>query len=92
MDDINQLTAHTQAELDAMDEEDRAQDDLSDGIDWDEITATTQADWDAGRFAFDSAHYPTEEAADAAMYAMLRSIEEKIYEEISAAAMDAPSP
>jgi hypothetical protein len=89
MDDATAPAAYDPNSLHPMDEEDREHDDLSDGIDWDEITATTQPDWEAGRFAFDSADYPTDEAADAAMYALLRSIEEKVYEEIAATAVDA---
>jgi hypothetical protein len=58
MDDTNKSAALDQAARDALDEEDRAFDDHSDGIDWDEITATTQPDWEAGRFSFDSADYP----------------------------------
>ena len=42
-------------------------DDDLDGIDWDEIIETTQADFLAGRFAFNSADYPTDEAAMAAL-------------------------
>ena len=46
-----------------LDNEDRQYDDTSDGIDWDEITATTEPDFRAGRFAFDSRDYPTHEEA-----------------------------
>ena len=90
MDDMNKPTTYNPNSLDPIDIEDREQDDLSEGIDWEDIIATTQPDWEAGRFAFDSADYPTEEAAYAAMYALFRSIEEKVYEELAAAESDAP--
>ena len=92
MDDVIKPAVYDPNPLDPMDEEDRALDDLSDGIDWDEITAKTQADWEAVHFAFDSADYPTDEAAEAAMYALLRSIEVKVYEEMSSTAMDVARP
>jgi hypothetical protein len=41
------------------DEEDRKHDDTSDGIDWDEIIATTQDDFEAGRFSYNSADCAT---------------------------------
>ena len=47
MDDPIDPATLDQATRDALDEEDRAFDDDSDGIDWDEITATTQRDWQA---------------------------------------------
>jgi hypothetical protein len=51
-----------------MDEEDRKHDDASEGIDWDEIIATTQDDWEAGRYEeFKSMDYPTDEALLAAL-------------------------
>jgi hypothetical protein len=89
MDDTNKPAALDQAARDALDEEDRALDDSSDGIDWDEITATTQPDWEAGRFSFDSADYPTQEAAEAAMWELICSIERDVHERAAAAAMDA---
>jgi len=92
MDDMIKPTVYNPNHLDPMDKEDHTLDDLSDGIDWDEITATTQPDWEAGRFAFDSADYPTDEASEAAMYALLRSLEVKVYEEMSATAVDVARP
>jgi len=56
-------------------------DDTSDGIDWDEITATTQPDFEAGRFAFNSEDYPTEEAAMAAMDALVEMLIEEALRE-----------
>ena len=50
--------AYSEAEGQRLDEEDRLLDDTSDGIDWDEITATTQPDFEAGRFAFNTEDYP----------------------------------
>jgi len=66
--------AFSAAECQRLDEEDRLLDDTSDGIDWDEITATTQPDFEAGRFAFNSDDYPTEEAAMAAMDAFVDNL------------------
>jgi hypothetical protein len=44
------------------DEEARKYDDTSEGIDWDEIIATTQDDWEAGRYTeFKASDYPTDE-------------------------------
>jgi hypothetical protein len=51
MDDTIKPAACYPSHLDPMDAGDRELDALSDGIDWDEITATTQPDWEAGRFA-----------------------------------------
>ena len=51
------------------DEEARKYDDNSEGIDWDEIIATTQDDFLAGRFAYNSADYATQEEADVALIA-----------------------
>jgi len=81
MDEALKRAACDSNKFDLRDDEDRKLDDTSDGIDWDEITATTQPDWDAGRFAFDSSEYPTEEAAMAAMRELLHSIVEKAWRE-----------
>ena len=64
--------------LDPIDEEARKYDDTSDGIDWDEIIATTQDDFLARRFAFNSADYPTQEEAKAARWRWLESIAERV--------------
>ena len=57
-----------------LDDEDRKYDDTSDGIDWDEIIATTQDDFEAGIFAFDTRDYPTKEAGTAALKAWIHEI------------------
>ena len=66
------------------DEEARKLDDTSDGIDWDEIIATTQDDFLAGRFAYNSADYATQEEADAALSDWLVGILERVKREIAA--------
>lgn len=76
--------AYTAAECQRLDEEDRLLDDTSDGIDWDEITATTQPDFEAGRFAFNSEDYPTEEAAMAAMDAFVEKLIEEALRAVAA--------
>src|SRR5262245_27647474 len=53
MSDTSKLSVDSEAELERLDAEARLLDDTSDGIDWDELTATTQPDFEAGRFAFD---------------------------------------
>ena len=74
------------------DEEARKLDDTSDGIDWDEIIATTQDDFLAGRFAYNSADYATQEEADMALYAWLVGILEEVEREQAAVpARDAAS-
>src|SRR5882724_665723 len=60
------------------DEEARKYDDTSEGIDWDEILATTQDDFLAGRFSYDSADYATQAEADAALTAWLDAIVDKV--------------
>jgi hypothetical protein len=64
--------------LSAEDAEARKYDDTSDGIDWDEIIATTQDDFEAGRFAYNSADYATHEEADAALEAWLDGILQRV--------------
>jgi len=70
------------------DEEARKYDDTSEGIDWDEIIATTQDDFEAGRFWYNSAEYPTQAEADAALRALIHSVVEEIERE--AASVPAP--
>ena len=60
------------------DAEARKYDDTSEGIDWDEIIATTQDDFLAGRFAYNSADYATEEEADAALQAWALGILKRV--------------
>ena len=66
------------------DEEARKHDDNSEGIDWDEIIATTQDDWEAGRFCYNSADYATQEEASAALQELLDSILEGVLNGASA--------
>jgi hypothetical protein len=75
------------------DEEARKYDDNSEGIDWDEIIATTQDDFLAGRFAYNSADYATQEEADDALDAFFDSILDEVLSELgSIPAHDAESP
>jgi hypothetical protein len=74
MDGTTKRPAYDPNNLSPRDEEDRKHDDTSEGIDWDDIIATTQDDWVARRFAFNSADYPTEEEAMAALSRLLDSI------------------
>lgn len=48
--------------------------DQQDDIDWDDIIATTEADDRAGRFAFNSDDYATDEEAYGAMHALIDKI------------------
>jgi hypothetical protein len=52
--------------------------DTSDGIDWDDIIATTQEDFLAGRFAFNSADYPTNKEAMIALDRWFDDILQKV--------------
>src|ERR1700730_5568489 len=70
--------------LSPADEEARKYDDTSEGVDWDEIIATTQDDFEAGRFWYNSADYPTQEEADAALRALIHSVVEEVEREIAA--------
>jgi len=67
--------------LSPADEEARKYDDTSEGIDWDEILATTQDDFEAGRFSYNSADYATQAEADAALTAWLDAIFEEVERE-----------
>ena len=62
-----------------------------DNIDWDEIIATTQPDFLAGRFAFNSAEYPTDEAAMAALDRWLDDAFQKALSETAISPRDATS-
>ena len=46
----------------------------SDDIDWDDIIATTQDDVDAGRYAFSTEDYPTDEEGMAALWTWMCSL------------------
>lgn len=80
--------------LDPLDAEARKYDDNSEGIDWDEIIATTQDDELAGRYAYNSDDYPTEEAAAEALKQHIHAIFEEVLREEAAAkaALDASGP
>ena len=65
------------------DAEARQYDDTSEGIDWDEIIATTQDDWVARRFWFSSTDYPTHEAAMAALEKLVLAIAEDVEHEVA---------
>jgi hypothetical protein len=91
MDDTNKPTVYDPNALDPRDDAARALDDLSDGIDWDEIIATTQPDYEAGRFAFNAEDYPTDEAAMAAMDAFVEDVIKEALREVTAPnSLDAP--
>jgi hypothetical protein len=49
-----------------------------DDIDFEEIYQSTQADFEAGRYAFNSADYATHEEAMEAMRALIHSIGEEV--------------
>src|SRR5882757_9630447 len=67
--------------LSPADEEARKYDDTSAAIDWDEILATTQDAFEAGRFSYNSADYATQAEADAALTAWLDAIFEEVERE-----------
>jgi hypothetical protein len=56
-------------------------DDDPEGIDWEEIILTTQEDVEAGRYAFNSEDYATDEEAMAALHAWIHSIAERVERE-----------
>lgn len=73
-------SAYDPNNLHPLDAEDRQRDEPCDdlGCTWDEIIATTQDDFLAGRYAFNSADYPTEEEAMIALERFLDGILEKV--------------
>jgi hypothetical protein len=75
-----QKPAYDPNNLHPADAEARKYDDTSEGIDWDEIIASTQDDFLAGRFAYNSADYATKEEADAALRAWLDGILKRVME------------
>jgi hypothetical protein len=76
--------------LDPIDEEARKYDDNSEGIDWDEIIATTQDDFLAGRFAFNSQDYASDEEALAALKQWVDAVcKEALSEEVAVLPSDA---
>jgi len=86
MDDSIKRPAYDPNNLSPLDEEGRKHDDTSEGIDWDEIIATTQDDWVARRFAFNSDDYPDHETAMAALNQLLDSILEGVLRRVAASA------
>jgi hypothetical protein len=65
--------------------------DPDDGMDWEEIILSTQEDFEAGRYSYNSADYATQEEADAALDAWLDAIVEKVEREAAAiSSRDAP--
>jgi hypothetical protein len=50
-------------------------------IDYEEIFQSTQADYEAGRYCFNSEDYATDEEASAAMLALILSIAEEVERE-----------
>jgi hypothetical protein len=79
-----QRPAYDPNNLHPADAEARQYDDTSEGIDWDEIIATTQDDWIARRFAFNTADYPTPEEGMEAMKKHMDSILQEVLDEIAA--------
>ena len=66
--------------------------DHEDDIDWENIAATTEDDFNAGRYSFNSADYPTWEEAMKAMDALLHSITEEVINGVRTdTPLDAPS-
>ena len=77
--------------LHPLDEEARKHDDMSLGIDWDEIIATTQDDFLAGRYAFNSEDYPTHKAAMKALDLWTRKILEDVLRNVFSGVRDRPA-
>ncbi len=71
--------------LSPLDAEDRKLDETSEGIDWDEIIASTQNDINDGIYAYDSGDYPTEEAAMEALKRFIHEAAEEGRRETAAA-------
>lgn len=63
-----QRRAYDPNNLHPLDEASRKHDVQVEGIDWDEIIASTQDDFLAGRYAFSTADYPTHEEGMAALW------------------------
>jgi hypothetical protein len=61
------------------------------GIDWEEIILTTQEDFEAGRYSFNSEDYATDDEAMAALRAWIHSLAEEVEREAaSIPPLDAP--
>jgi hypothetical protein len=61
--------------------------DPDDGMDWEEIILSTQEDVEAGRYAFNSEDYATDEEAMAALGAWLDAIVQRVVEREAAASV-----
>jgi hypothetical protein len=81
MDDIVKRPAYDPKNLHPDDEEARKYDTKVDGIDWDEIIASTQDDHLAGIDAFNSYDYPDDETAMRALEQFVESIYEEVMRE-----------
>jgi hypothetical protein len=66
--------------------------DDDDEIDWAEIIRTTQDDFEAGRYCFNSADYATHEEAMTAMNALIHSIALEVERKIAAEREHASNP
>jgi hypothetical protein len=69
----------------------RRQDDESDGLEWEEIILTTQEDFEAGRYSFNSQDYATDEEVKVAFRAWIHRLAEEAENEAnSTSSLDAP--
>ena len=83
--------AYDPRNLHPLDEEDRKHDDASTDLDWDEIIATTQDDWEAGRYCFSTEDYATHEEGMVALRQWVRTITEEVLDEAASATQVAAS-
>jgi len=60
--------------------------DCEDAIDWDNLLASTEADDEAGRYAFNSEDYPTHEEAMKALWNWIHSIAEEVRRRVASEA------
>ena len=60
--------------------------DHEDAIDWDNLLASTEADDEAGRYAFNSEDYPTHEEAMKALWNWIHSIAEEVRRRVASEA------
>jgi hypothetical protein len=68
----------------------RRYDDESDGLEWEEIILTTQEDFEAGRYSFDSKDCATDEEVIAAVGAWIHRLAEETWREAaSVSSLDA---
>jgi hypothetical protein len=81
MDDIVKRPAYDPNNLDPDDEEARKHDTKVEGIDWDEIIASTQDDWLAGRHAFDDSDCPDDESAIKALEKFIDDVFDEVMRE-----------